>query len=502
MKRTMTLILTLILMLCVASVTALAEDNRPTITVTILDRSMVPVDQGTYEDNWATRWINENSPVKVEFVACPRGSTYTNYNLWLASGEAPDLIMEFQPEYVEEWSQQGMLIELSDILDEYAPNYRKLTPDATQKWGIYNGGEYAIAQQRFESSVINHMLYVRTDWLENLNLSVPTNEEEFLNVVRAFTEDDPDGNGVDDTWGWSMQGHYQQILRAMYGCHGAWYKEEDGTFENSNISDSRLHVMKMMETIVDNGWCDKEYLSYDGETHYTHFATGKTGFLACEHANLQNKAWTTLKSNFPDANVTFVPSWTGMGYYQERECQFLSCVPTTCDNPEAVAQYIDWLITDGWQMLHWGEEGVDFENRDGLYVDLLTADQRAAKLAYTGEYGIVAPYGMSAELYLKAAEASADDERKEARIIDAKAVMGTKDIKFRRDTPTGYLGVALVIDYMTDMNTFASEKWAKALADADYTAEQALEDIKAEWNNMDYEMVKEAFNEKAKELGL
>ena len=46
------------------------------------------------------------------------------------------------------------------------------------------------------------------------------------------------------------------------------------------------------------------------------------------------------------------------------------------------------------------------------------------------------------------------------------------------------------------------EYYAKALADKDYTSEQAYEDIKREWENMDYEMIKEAFNEKAAELGL
>ena len=503
MKRYLVLLLAMVMTLSMVAFPAAAEeDDRPTITVTILDRSAVPTDQGTYEDNWATRWINENAPVKVEFVACARNSTYQNYNLWLASGEAPDLIMEFQPEYVEEWANQGMLIELSDIIDEYAPNYRALTPPETQQWGMTMGGEYAFAQQRFESSVVNHMLYVRTDWLENLGLSIPTTEEEFLEVVRAFTEDDPDGNGEDDTYGWSMAGTYPQVLNAAYDAHSGWYKGEDGVFENVHLTENKLKVMQLMETIMDNGWCDPEYLTYDADMHYTRFATGETGFLACEHANLQNKAWATLKANFPEATVAVVPSWTGSGYYQERECQFLSCVPTTCENPEAVAMYIDWMITDGWQMLQWGEEGVDFENRDGLYVSLLTEDERLAKLGYTNEYAIVSPYGMDAELYLQAAEAAVDDDVKEAKIIDAEAVMATKDIKFRRDTPTANLGVDIVVEYMTDMNTIADEKWAQALADPDFTAEQAQEEIRAEWEGMDYEMVKEAFNEQAAELGL
>lgn len=504
MKKYLALVLALAMMLTMVAIPTMAEeDNRPTIRVTILDRAQVPADQGTYEDNWATRWINENSPVKVDFVACPRGSTYSNYNLWLAAGEAPDVIMEFQPEYVEEWANAGLLIDMKDYLDEYAPNYRKLTPEATQKWGIYNGGEYAITQERFANSVVNHMIYVRQDWLDNLGLSIPTSWEELENVIRAFSENDPDGNGQNDTWGWSMLNHYQTAILSMYGVNGnAWYKQEDGTFENANLMPERLEAVKFMEKIVDNGWCDKEWLS-NPDDQYSQFATGKLGFLACEHANLQNRAWDTLKANFPDAKVSVMPSFTGYGYYQERECSFLSCVPTTCKNPEAVAQYIDWMITDGWEKLTYGDEGVDFKKEGDLYIDLLTPEQRTAKLQYTGEYAIVRPYGTDAERYMETAKALSDDNtRKEAYIIDAESVAMTENIKYRRDTPTANLGVALVVESMTDMNTYAGEQWSKALLDGNYTAEQAQEDIANEWANMDYDLVKEAFNEEAAKLGL
>lgn len=502
MKKYLALVLTLALTLTMFAMPALADD-RPTISVAILDRAAVPADQGTYEDNWATRWINENSPVKVEFVACPRGSTYSNYNLWMAAGEAPDVIMEFQPEYVEEWANAGLLIELSEVLDEYAPNYRSMTPESVQAWGVYAGGEYAIAQQRFANSVVNHMVYVRTDWLENLGLSMPTNWEEFENVVRAFAEDDPDGNGVADTWGWSLKGHYENAIESMYGVQGnSWYKTADGTYENANVMPEKLEAKKFLEKCYDNGWADKEYLT-NPDDQYSQFATGKLGFLVCEWANLASKSWTTLKENFPDATVEVMPSFTGYGYYQERECQFLSCVPTTCDNPEAVAMYIDWMITDGWEMLKYGEEGVDFRKEGDLYVDLLTAEQRQAKLGYTGEYAIVCPYGLGIEENRATVELLPEDNpTKAAQLIGADAIEKTFDIKFRRDVPTANLGVSEVVEYMPDMTTFSGEAWAKAYVDPDYTVEQAQADIIAEWENLDYEMVKEAFNAKAAELGL
>lgn len=41
----------------------------------------------------------------------------------------------------------------------------------------------------------------RKDWADNLGLEAPTNVDEVFEMARAFTEDDPDGNGQDDTIG-------------------------------------------------------------------------------------------------------------------------------------------------------------------------------------------------------------------------------------------------------------------------------------------------------------
>ncbi|MBO1722884.1 sugar ABC transporter substrate-binding protein, partial [Extibacter sp. GGCC_0201] len=47
---------------------------------------------------------------------------------------------------------------------------------------------------------------IRQDWLDNLGLYMPTTAEELLDVMRAFTFDDPDGNGKDDTYGFTAAG--------------------------------------------------------------------------------------------------------------------------------------------------------------------------------------------------------------------------------------------------------------------------------------------------------
>ena len=43
------------------------------------------------------------------------------------------------------------------------------------------------------------VMIIRQDWLDKLGLKAPTTIDEFEEVIRAFTEDDPDGNGQKDT---------------------------------------------------------------------------------------------------------------------------------------------------------------------------------------------------------------------------------------------------------------------------------------------------------------
>lgn len=507
MKRFWAILVAAMLIVSTLPVLASAEGDtadKPTISVAIMDRGTVPADKGDYENNWATQWIQENAPVNVNFVAVPRWDTYTTYNLWLASGTSADIIMEFQPEYVQEWSGEGMLTELAALIDENAPTYRANTPAEVQVWGQYNGGEYAMVNARAESGVVNHMVYIRKDWLDALGLEMPQSMDELMEVIRAFTEDDPDGNGEDDTWGWSLALQGQSIIQNMMGVHGSNWTLQDGEFISDYCSEAMLQAFKYIEQIYDNGWCDKEYLSdTNGTNAYSQFSTGKLGIIACGAGYLSSTIWETLMANDPDAVVAPMPSPTEYGYYQERECSLLNCIPSTCADPAAAVSYMEWMYTEGWQKVMYGDEGVDFEYRGDVIYRLGDDDDYAEKFNYTQEYGILSPYKVTIDMFRETYEAYDDSNiLKQAYLIQADAMDETKDIPFHRETPTADLGLSVYNELMPDMNTLAAEYFAKAVNEADYTSEQAQQQIIDEFDGMGYQEVKTAFNEEAKNQGL
>ena len=55
------------------------------------------------------------------------------------------------------------------------------------------------------TSAHTYALFIRTHWLDKLGLSVPKTWDEIKKVAHAFTFDDPDGNGKNNTYGFTMR---------------------------------------------------------------------------------------------------------------------------------------------------------------------------------------------------------------------------------------------------------------------------------------------------------
>ena len=69
---------------------------------------------------------------------------------------------------------------------------------------------------------------------------MPQSMDELMEVIRAFTEDDPDGNGEDDTWGWSLALQGQSLIQNMMGVHGSNWTLQDDEFISDYLS--LLHI--------------------------------------------------------------------------------------------------------------------------------------------------------------------------------------------------------------------------------------------------------------------
>lgn len=179
--------------------TTVNEENKKEISISMFDRGKVPTEEGTYENNRWTKWINEKSPVHVKWVPIARNQAQPKLNALIAAGEAPDLIWEYDRNYISQLANQGAIQPIGDYIDKYSTTYKAYLEKHPEllPYLNFNGKIYAVSFAR--ETLANHGMWIRQDWLDKLGLKAPTNVEEFIDVARKFKEGDPDGNGQADT---------------------------------------------------------------------------------------------------------------------------------------------------------------------------------------------------------------------------------------------------------------------------------------------------------------
>lgn len=343
------------------------------ITVSIYDRGVVSQDEGTIENNRWTKWINENGPSNVKFVAIPRTNSSEKINVLYASGSAPDLLFEYAPTNRNPLYDQKQLMPIGDLIEKNSVEYKKLLQEnpMLKKAGTKSDGKlYEFGRISWVEP--NRGILIRTDWLKKLNLEIPKTTDELYKVAKAFTEMDPDGNGAKDTFGLAVSGNADLTLKQIFGSSSRW------VVNNGELTldwERRTEFFTFMKRLYDEGIIDRDFANdKNGAKAKQDFINGKIGiypFLDGNSMSILQSMVDPLKKNVATADVTF------MAYPQSKAGAFVptlqnpvqmtAVVSATAKNPDAVIKYVDFLVKEStMQTLTFGIEGTHYKMNGGV----------------------------------------------------------------------------------------------------------------------------------------
>ena len=128
-----------------------------------------------------------------------------------ANEELPDVLLGFKlGNYViNQYGEDGYFLDLTDYIDEYAPNYKaaiKKLDDNTRNYiqekgkHLENGAYYGMPRVNDceTTDQLQSMMHINKTWLDKLGLETPTTIDELRTVLQAFKTQDPNGNGQPD----------------------------------------------------------------------------------------------------------------------------------------------------------------------------------------------------------------------------------------------------------------------------------------------------------------
>lgn len=211
------------------------EAETPRVSLTALQYELE--NQNTdFANMWFFHQIEEETGIHVEFEEVKDQDWTTRLSLMFASNNFRDMILRGSLDTEEYGVTQHLLVPLEDYLEDCMPNYfSRLNLDgAGDAIPSSDGHSYYIGFLLAQNINTDGHFFINQTWLDRLGLDIPTTIQELTEVLRAFRDGDPNGNGLRDEV--PYQATFDDCNTGIYNAFSAWGipMNEDFVFIDEN----------------------------------------------------------------------------------------------------------------------------------------------------------------------------------------------------------------------------------------------------------------------------
>ncbi len=229
----------------------------------------------TPTDNAYTRYVKNLINVQNEntFEAQGGDDYDQKVSLAIAAQDIPDIMHVADYSTLVELVENDMVADLTDIYNNLAcdtvkSSYESYGANNPLNAATFDGKIMAIPKTQLSDG--QDFLWLRKDWLDNLGLKEPSTLDEVADVLRAFINDDPDGNGQADTVGLAVlptvyggypNNHFgvDNIFTAFDAYPEIWIKDSEGKAVYGSVQPEMKDALQLMADWYKEGLLDKEF---------------------------------------------------------------------------------------------------------------------------------------------------------------------------------------------------------------------------------------------------
>jgi putative aldouronate transport system substrate-binding protein len=413
MKNRLFQLLGVFVLAAVVCAPVFSTEAQDLVTLNIAAYPAAPEVGAPPEDWEMARQVREQLNIDIQLSLLPPGDEgLARLNALAAANDLPDAIEFRDRNQFFTFASQGLLAETTPLL-QYMParTEARYSDPALNALVSLDGTMYGLQ----EPAIITRRLalFIRQDWLDNLGLEAPTTLDEFMEVARAFTEDDPDGNGQKDTYGFGAYegnrlgmggtGDRFSIFFGAYGVVGRWDVSSAESFGLQVRKPAMQQAIDALRQVIEANVIDPDWPVLTIDEFRARWKQGKYGMFVEDFAAVMYESnYQPFDVNFPEGELTIIQPPAGpdgqysIGTYDGIGFVFaVSQRAVDEGKAEAIGRFLDWMLTEeGYRATVFGVEGETYLLDDegnptnvGLSADQLTLQAAQTQLKWWGVNG-------------------------------------------------------------------------------------------------------------------
>ena len=370
-------------------------DEPTTLSYFVADDSNAAIMTTDWNDNEFYQEMERRTGVHLEFEMVSSADYQTNFNLMIASGNLADMIYvgaSYYAEGVDAAIDDGYFLDLTDLVDEYMPNYEKVRTSDVQYELLSTtdsgrlGAVYELRQSK-QGPWLG--LWIRQDWLDDLGLETPVTFDDYHEVLTAFKNEKGataplilNFSGSDGEFG-TMSGGLNVL--------NSWQLDETGKVNFGPYMDAWKEYVTIMHQWYTEGLIDPDFMATDERTaDMAKVVTGASGVFAALYTmpSVYEAASEDPNMNLAPVNPP-VMNEGDEGHIRLRDSYTSgnTAISADSENWEVALRWLDYLYTEeGALLANYGVEGDTFEfNEDGEpeFTDKILANENGWTMTQT-----------------------------------------------------------------------------------------------------------------------
>ncbi|MBB6480018.1 extracellular solute-binding protein [Spirochaeta isovalerica] len=417
------------------------------------------------------------------------------FNLIMTSGNLPDVMAYYEGKSgfssVNKFGTQGAFLPLEDLIREHAPNLKAAIlddPKVRESLMASDGNIYYIPML----SALNAARgwFIRYDWLEAVGKDVPTTTDELYEVLLAFKNEDPNGNGEADEIPMIFRRRGDDAFYNLGALAYAFDADTGWVLRNGKVvygpsEPQYLDFLKYIAKLYKEKLIDQEILTRPGNPRNDLLGKDQAGAIHDWFASTASLN-DTLASDIPGFNLRHMAPPVGTADRPFTRIQMSKVrgdggwsISHSNPDPIATIKMMDYIFSpEGSRYVNFGVENDTYVLEGGkpLYTDKIT------KNPDMGFHEALVTNGMQWKIGL---QQDIEYEKQFANAIATAARIDYMDNFIEEEFPILSFTEdeqMVIDDKLSQINLYTAEMSSRALIGADKTAD--LTKIFAELNNM------------------